>query len=1108
MGIESLAYKAAYPAIGAAVGYFNFGEEHKLRNAVVGALGGIAARNLPGIARNAIRLGVGGLEVASYGSFAYGVKKGLVDGAVSKFTHWLDNTKPDVSWKDASTPYLFQGRNVEVKMPDGTTRTYKNQTDWAYALSLGTALWGVTKIGSVARQAYLGGERAGIHAPKGFFRGIAEGWNTRIWSRGAQNYGAAHPFKASAIMLGTGYGMYKMGTTDINDNKFAKYYGFGGTPFGAALKWTGIATMGLGTLSLAAQVSRFSDRMKFGSRISGTALALEKTLLWDLGVHRTGVNLLTVIAPLQGIIEGVSAFTQRYVVPSAFTPVEQSMWSNTFGAFLNAESLTKYQDNINAWDKAQGFWNKLGVAGRFAETAYLSGLFGTTRGMGMGENKVKSFGQLWDTFNSKGSREIVGLVDRENVWFSASLAVLSPLAEPAFSNIRFANGGRIFQALGKGMERTLGELGITRSMSSMNQSTSFSSRFLNRFSNLTISGTVEEAVPEQIAQQVLNFIPGMIWHQRLSEVAQEIITPNRYSRINAIPTQHQAVRWVDRGLAELSRTNVRGQHTFQGQVVTPQRAQQLRDALTQSRERLTATGASANLGQLRTDIQQLQTIGMGNLSEIQRDQLYSAQSTLALANGTGIYDPTHVTQALLPVMQIMAEDVAFSGRNTIRRLAADSLSSTARSRASLAADHAAVRAFAFNRIDRGDGAGKTSAQASEWATRTDRLQLGGGYHGYVAVDVGQNFDFDLGFGGSMTVRSNLIGEYNYGAGAHEFMHLSIEDSRQQYDQAWYRSGFQEIQRLHGNQVALGARDLLRRENNPNEMLVMNYSLRETARFLRTRPEFIALGEGSGIHAYVMPYVTREKADFADTMNYVSSLDNNQLMSMVVDDVTRRYWKWQMPRRLHWRVDSLNDYKREAGISSPLTVNGLPLRASMHDEDKLIGGAGDIAVSSSPMIQNAFFNNQRLAMQQAANSMRMARVNSSPTQLKAIDATSFASSPATQKLAMDDLLQRAARQHLNMAQKSTIDRIQDFIDHITQQDITIQYLDDGDFRDLLKRDGYIGAGAAGYHLETITDNGRRIIAIPKSIQRFSTPSGLLADVTFMQRVSGWMRGKLD
>jgi len=250
-----------------------------------------------------------------------------------------------------------------------------------------------------------------------------------------------------------------------------------------------------GDLSLE-QIAKIAGKR---SRVLGYGAAVTKGLVWDFALRGTAVNLFTVIAPLYGVIEGTSLLTRTFVTPSAFTDVEKTFWNSTLGAFWHPSEF--YDDPVNGsrvdsknaiWDQRSGIWrdkadgkqlyllagtgnelkyldilsnkqdvngkgllNKLSLIGNrlkigvdLVDRAYSAGLFGTNPTTGLAkvnslsDKTVKSLAGFWKA------------LDKQNVAFSAALAILQPLAEPIFSNIKAGNFGRGYQAVGKAMEET------------------------------------------------------------------------------------------------------------------------------------------------------------------------------------------------------------------------------------------------------------------------------------------------------------------------------------------------------------------------------------------------------------------------------------------------------------------------------------------------------------------------------------------------------------------------------------------------------------------------------------------------------------------------------
>ena len=166
--------------------------------------------------------------------------------------------------------------------------------------------------------------------------------------------------------------------------------------------------------------------------MAGVHLATAKALVWDFGIKGTGGSLLFVIAPLMGVIEGVSKVAQEFIIKGARTEFEKQFLNYTIGAFWNKESAIKYQKSIDQWNKAGTIWEKLKTIPGFAARAYSAGLYGTytaddlggfkadgTRvtANDIGKLKVGSFGEVKLT-----PRGFLSQVDNTSLAFAAIVA--------------------------------------------------------------------------------------------------------------------------------------------------------------------------------------------------------------------------------------------------------------------------------------------------------------------------------------------------------------------------------------------------------------------------------------------------------------------------------------------------------------------------------------------------------------------------------------------------------------------------------------------------------------------------------------------------------------
>ena len=102
--------------------------------------------------------------------------------------------------------------------------------------------------------------------------------------------------------------------------------------------------------------------------LKGIPLATAKLGL-DMTVGSLG-NLITVIAPLHGVVEGTSLISKKYLAPSAYTDLEYAMANSILGAFwitpleakrygnINLASRIKYEDLISRWNSSDSFLNR------------------------------------------------------------------------------------------------------------------------------------------------------------------------------------------------------------------------------------------------------------------------------------------------------------------------------------------------------------------------------------------------------------------------------------------------------------------------------------------------------------------------------------------------------------------------------------------------------------------------------------------------------------------------------------------------------------------------------------------------------------------------------
>ena len=681
-------------------------------------------------------------------------------------------------------------KNKETGKYELVTKTAGS--DLIYAAGIGAVLYGVNRVATKSAQAYKGGEAAGLTEATGMGRGAWTGWKDSL-ARGTEvkipfksdpvklrSFAGKNPTIASGIVLGSGVVLNEIATSDN------PYYGLKETGiFGDALRYSSYGMMVAGGVGLASRAAghgmmtagRTGSALRvagekssaFSGRIAGNALAAQKTVLWDLGIRGTGTNILMVMAPLQGIIEGTSILTQKYIEPSAYTGFEKAAWNRTFGAFWNEDSAVKFQDlgGSKAWDNASAF-EKIVLSSQYAERSYFSGLFGTYEdGPNKGASRIGGFSDLANAFGGEAGRNgeagngiarVLSTVDETNVYFAGSLALLSPLAGKALSNIKHKNRGMKFQALAKGMDELTGVFGT----GSTPKTASPVSQGFNRFGNMAVNGTIEEAVTENVIQQGLNLIPGL--SPGAAEVIQEIISPNRVRMSSSTPNQGQALRYVNKRLASIeSRINALQEKG----INAPRAARTAQVQLAKAQSIL--TGDQVTINQYQTEFNNLdaqmkeyKNTGVTPSSIFKREHTIAKtnlEGAVALANGTGFYDDKAVLVGLMPVMQMKADTLKGDARKTI-------MSMVNTGERTVASDARIVL------VPKG-----TLSNAQTNADTTAQVLTDRNGEKYVAVDVSGQWDFDLGVGGTGRITSNATGIYNAGAGGHEFIHLLVDEVR-------------------------------------------------------------------------------------------------------------------------------------------------------------------------------------------------------------------------------------------------------------------------------------------------------------------------------------------
>ncbi|MDD2679228.1 MAG: diguanylate cyclase [Candidatus Omnitrophica bacterium] len=361
---------------------------------------------------------------------------------------------------------------------------------------------------------------------------------------------------AGAMATAAGAGLFLWGSSDdLKDAQLA------GLDLGKIIQVSGGALAAVGALNMFAGVRGMRLQGKnleaavnnsALSRYAGNSLATAKGIIWDFGARGTTVNLFTVIAPLFGVIAATSWFTQKYISSSSYSKLEKTILDYTAGAFLNNDikkgplSINTYSDIVGGkgekWAEAKGLWAKLSILGLLADRAYTASLFGTDANA-----KVKGdFKSMADAVSKLGSSgRIWNALDKSNVSFSAALALLYPVAEPFFSNIKPGNFGYKFQAVGKAMEDVFGGAAIAGISPRAAAQASSPLRILN----MITTGTIEETVTEQAIQMILNITPlGPVLGPQAVEVIQEIASPFGNAHMNYIPSRAMAKNYVNGNL--------------------------------------------------------------------------------------------------------------------------------------------------------------------------------------------------------------------------------------------------------------------------------------------------------------------------------------------------------------------------------------------------------------------------------------------------------------------------------------------------------------------------------------------------------------------------------
>ncbi|MFA5304033.1 MAG: hypothetical protein WDL99_00005, partial [Candidatus Omnitrophota bacterium] len=269
-------------------------------------------------------------------------------------------------------------------------------------------------LGILTRAARIG-LNTGVKAYREGIPDAAEGWNRGL-SKGLREFTT----QESRIGIGSikdwyGFGkanpLIGVGTLGMLGGAGAwalGHYGNKNEWFSSStaehLKTAGLTIAGLGALTTAAGLARLAttragnianairaaeETPSLAGRISGGTIAATRGIVWDVGLYGTGWNLLIVIAPLQGAVEGTSLFTKEFISPSIYSSMTRGFVDSTLGAFwttpleakrsgdMSLASSKKYTDLIDAWNNPDAkFADKVNTVIDVAGRAYSAGLWG------------------------------------------------------------------------------------------------------------------------------------------------------------------------------------------------------------------------------------------------------------------------------------------------------------------------------------------------------------------------------------------------------------------------------------------------------------------------------------------------------------------------------------------------------------------------------------------------------------------------------------------------------------------------------------------------------------------------------------------------------------
>ncbi|HRZ39836.1 MAG TPA: hypothetical protein P5246_02400, partial [Candidatus Omnitrophota bacterium] len=262
---------------------------------------------------------------------------------------------------------------------------------------------------------------------------------------------------------------------------------------------TGVAIGG------AVALGGFGDRILQSSKLSFAGKMNSGAIMVGKMTAETASNLAFVMAPLSGVLEGVS-WAANKAVPLAGSDMEKNFLKYTVAGFWD-DTQVLAKDGKTWIDrgavKYQGATSIFGVMGR----AYSSGLFGYD--VATGELKVASLSDipttpqkllpLPESMGGSPTEEYKGL-QGQMIGFSAGLTALRWMT-PVLNNIKYADFGRRFQAMNHSFDKTF-DIDLFKSNSKVGK---MFERFPLHPSRM-ISGSIEE-IGEQFAQIGLQMTP-------------------------------------------------------------------------------------------------------------------------------------------------------------------------------------------------------------------------------------------------------------------------------------------------------------------------------------------------------------------------------------------------------------------------------------------------------------------------------------------------------------------------------------------------------------------------------------------------------------------------